>query len=153
MRQVPAAASRPGEHRESAVGLQPVGWRGRQRFVVPGLPSRSIVVGTRSDPLNAYDDLLRTYYPSGIPPRERGIVLQSLRNVRLNQMLADSLSSAGFDLPLLPTPGAFLQTARPTASGDSGARPAGTRALHERTPPILILYQRNKRSAGASGIR
>ncbi|RMG38377.1 MAG: hypothetical protein D6725_07230 [Planctomycetota bacterium] len=118
-----------------SIERESVGWQSRRRLVAPGLPSRSIVVGTRGDPLDAYDDLLRIYYPAGVPPRERGIALQTLRNVRLNQMLADSLGRAGFGLPLLPSPQAFL----PGSASRDGGGPRSATPI-SRNPRISIFY-------------
>lgn len=150
---IPAANhANPDRRGRPPVAPQSVGWGPGHRLVVPGLSSRSIIVGERGDPLTAYDDLVRTYYPRGIPPRERGIVLQTLRNVRLNQMLADSLSSAGFDLPLLPAPDAFLEPTVPPASatarppGRPRTRSASSRSPRGPTPPVVIFYQRPGRS-------
>lgn len=59
------------------------------RLPVPrtvGLPIEYVDVGVRDDPLNAYADLVKQYYPNGVPLYEAGFALSLMRAARADQV-------------------------------------------------------------------
>ncbi|QDV20044.1 hypothetical protein Pan153_47140 [Gimesia panareensis] len=64
--------------------------------------SRGVILGVHEDPLNAYQPLLKQYFPNGVPTLERGHVLGLMRAATAQQALGYAPLPGG--LPPAPPP-------------------------------------------------
>jgi hypothetical protein len=75
------------------------------RLMYPPLPVQSRVIGVRIDPLDAYRDEVKKYFPNGVPISESGVALDLMRAAKEKQIFgADERGDADKVLPLPPPP-------------------------------------------------
>ncbi len=101
-------------------------------------PTNGLVVGIHDDPLNAYANEIKRFFPSGVPVLEAGFVRDFMRNYKFHQMAygpqpLSPLLAPGVPLVPLPAPGvpvplrAPVTQSKPIQAIEARARPISSR--------------------------
>lgn len=83
----PARMHATGGEAESRDCCGPHSGRAVEAPRMAGIPTRSVVIGVRRDPLEAYGRVLRKEFPDGVPQLERGFVRELMRQRAFYRLL------------------------------------------------------------------
>jgi hypothetical protein len=74
------------------------------RWMCPPLPVESRVIGVRVDPLEAYRDEVKKFYPHGVPTSEAGVALDLMRAAKEKQIFEGAAPAEEQEVIPLPPP-------------------------------------------------